>query len=300
MLIDIHNVGHGACSVVTSSDGRKIMIDCGYGLEAPFFPSIRYSGQNMEMLFVQNLDSDHVDDLPDLMNHVGFKAFRSNHSISAETFLRMKEEGGMNDALWALWRILAVAGPNFGPNAAFPDFWWHSFWNNYGNPFTETNDLSMPLFVGKGGFTILFGGDLEADGWRNLLVSPDFRRRLARVTVLVASHHGRRNGQCPELFNFCRPHVVIFSDYEHKHDTQQTVSWYGDRVQGIPDMSYPLGAYPMRKVLTTRSDGHMRIHVQANGNYMIYTEHKSAPRVGTSLDRVGLGGLLESYGRRTA
>jgi beta-lactamase superfamily II metal-dependent hydrolase len=299
MLIDIHDVGHGACSVITSSDGRKIMIDCGYRLDPNFFPSIHYMFQELEVLALQNLDTDHLDDLPDLVKNVRIKAIRSNPTVTADAFLRMKQEGGMNEPLAIAHRILSLAGPTWGSTPSFPDLWGCSFWNPYGLPFTDTNNLSLPIFIGSNGFSILFGGDLEEDGWRQLLLNPEFRRLLLNVNILVASHHGRDNGCCEELFDYCYPDVVIFSDYEHRYETQKTTGWYANRVRGILDKTDPtywFGGNPLRKVLTTRSDGSLKIDVQPDGRYTIY----GATAAQSALNQATLGtfkGLFGSAGR---
>lgn len=38
-----------------------------------------------------------------------------------------------------------------------------------------------------------------------MLKNADFRQRLAEVNVFVASHHGRENGYCEEVFQYCKP-----------------------------------------------------------------------------------------------
>jgi hypothetical protein len=299
MLIDIHDVGHGACSVITSSDGRKMMIDCGSRLAPNFFPSIHYMFQQMEMAFFQNLDTDHLEDLPSLVNNVGIKAIRSNPTVTADAFLRMKQEGGMNEPLTVMHRILSLAGPTWGPVPSFPDIWAYYFWNSYGLPFTDTNNLSIPVFVGCCGFSILFGGDLEVEGWRRLLLNPNFRALLRNINVLVASHHGRDNGCCEELFDYCYPDVVIFSDYEHRYETQKTTGWYANRVRGILDKTDPtywFGGNPLRKVLTTRNDGSLKIDVRPDGKYTIYGA--AAAQGGVNQASIGtFKGLFGSAGR---
>jgi hypothetical protein len=71
---------------------------------------------------------------------------------------------------------------------------WQAFYNQLGGAFYDTNNLSLALFVSFGGFTVLFGGDLEEKGWKNLFPNPAFVAGLAEVNVYVASHHGRDNG----------------------------------------------------------------------------------------------------------
>ncbi len=93
------------------------------------------------------------------------------------------------------------------------------------------------MFVTNGEFTILFGGDLECAGWRSLFAVPGFREALAATKVYVASHHGRENGCCDELFDYMAPELIIFSDCAKKHGTQETLDWYRNRAGGIPDLT---------------------------------------------------------------
>jgi len=271
MLIDIHDVGHGACAVVTSSTGRKIMIDAGY-CTAPFwFPSVYYYGQRMEMLLAQNLDTDHVNNVEGVLRNLQIQSFRTNPSITAEAFLRMKAKHGLNDSLRQIHWLLERYSGNFSPLPDLDEVGLLAFFHRYG-VFTETNDLSMPLFVSAHGFTILFSGDLEKAGWEAFLLNPYFTAMLGRVRILVASHHGRENGCCDAVFEHCKPDVVIISDYEHRHVSQATTGWYARRAWGIPDYTVRQSGFlvPQRYVLTTRSDKNLQIQVRSDGSYNIW------------------------------
>ena len=103
-----------------------------------------------------------------------------------------------------------------------------TFWNST-PPFYDTNNLSMVAFFKYGPFKILFPGDLE-DGWLALLEQPAFRAELIDTTVLVASHHGRENGYCRALFDYCHPRAIVMSDRAIVHDTQGMPQTYRQRV----------------------------------------------------------------------
>src|SRR5262249_12976343 len=146
---------------------------------------------------------------------------------------------------------------------------WHAFWNRYGTDFRDTNNLSLAVFLKYGRFTALFGGDLETAGWRKLLLVPAFRNRLPEVNMFVASHHGRKNGQCEELFQWCKPDLIVFSDGPKEYETQETTNWYSRRANGIPDWTQSSIALcqPRRYVMTTRSDGCICLDVAAGGKW---------------------------------
>lgn len=280
MIIDIHDVGHGACSVVTYPNGKRVMVDAGCRLEPYWSPSIHYRGQQMDLLVLQNLDEDHVQNLPYVLTDMSIMGLLSNGSVDANTLARMKQQFGMGAGVSKAHDLLRRYGPLRNHQFDLGTGWWQAFWNRYGLDFTDTNNLSVPIFFGWGGFSILFGGDLEEAGWKMLLKRPDFVARLRNVNVFVASHHGRENGCCEEVFTVCKPDLVVISDYEHQHMSQQTVQWYGRRTKGIVDNTRPgtlLGGPPRRYVMTTRSDGSLRFVVQPNGGFTVHTTPPPIP-----------------------
>jgi beta-lactamase superfamily II metal-dependent hydrolase len=80
-----------------------------------------------------------------------------------------------------------------------------------------------------------------------------FRYHLSRVNIFVASHHGRETGYCKEVFDYCNPEIVIISDKEIVHETQN--QQFKQHASGVPWNGGPEKRY----VLTTRSDGTITI-----------------------------------------
>jgi beta-lactamase superfamily II metal-dependent hydrolase len=123
---------------------------------------------------------------------------------------------------------------------------------NYSNRFGEfddTNNLSLVTFLDVSGTRFALTGDIEEAGWLKLIQNAEVQRELQGTHVFFASHHGREGGYCRQVFDFCRPHVVVISDGAKQHATQETTSVYAQHASGI---SFG-GA--TRSVLTTRSDG---------------------------------------------
>ena len=270
LRIEVHDVGHGHCAVITAPNGRRIMIDCGCSGAKHWWPSVHYASQHIDALLVQNMDEDHVGDLPYLWQYTSIGALIVNPSISTGALASMKVDGGTGSGVSFLHDILSNSPAQFlhgmVPHLRELQAW--VWWNRYGLDFTDTNNLSLVTFARYGGFTMLFTGDLEKEGWRALLRFSAFREALASVSVLVASHHGRENGCCEEAFFFMKPEIVIFSDDGIQYDTQNTLEWYRSRVRGIPDLQR-LVSQGKRRVLTTRRDGSMQIDVAANGHYLV-------------------------------
>lgn len=273
MRIEIQDVDHGGCAVVTGPAGHRLMLDCGLNLERPWFPSSAYLGQRIDTLMLMNLDEDHCEDLSYVWDNCPLGAIISNPTVDARALRALKAECGMRRGVAKAVEIFENLGVGFLGDWSndLGGVQWHAFWNRYGTHFTDTNNLSLAVFVRFGAFTILFGGDMERAGWRQLLTIPGFRTKLATTTVYVASHHGRENGCCEELFALFRPELVVFSDGAKQYGTQETRDWYASRTIGIPDNSKPAGLLgpPRRKVMTTRGDGTITIEVDGNGRYLV-------------------------------
>jgi len=86
-----------------------------------------------------------------------------------------------------------------------------------------------------------------------LTSNANFRSCVRNVDVLIASHHGRDDGICEELFDVygCKPQLVVISDDYHQYATQKTTQYYGSKASGIHGFRFDGD----RSVLTTRSDG---------------------------------------------
>jgi hypothetical protein len=146
------------------------------------------------------------------------------------------------------------------------------FWNSYPR-LTNTNDLSLVVFIKFAGFKILFPGDLERTGWLALLENPRFRAELTSTSILVASHHGRENGYCEDIFCYCRQQAVIMSDKSIVHDTQLMARTYHNKIMSYnPNGVLVATTGKKRHVLTTRRDGHIHFDVDDRGNFTITTE----------------------------
>jgi beta-lactamase superfamily II metal-dependent hydrolase len=195
-----------------------------------------------------------------------------NFSYTSEQIRQIKRTSGplTNDALWYAGACANYNQPVTEPfNQYMGGITATTFYNNY-PAFTDTNNLSLAVLIKYGAFSILFPGDLERDGWRALLQRADFREALRTLDVLVASHHGRENGFCPELFNYCRPQAIVISDKPIQHETQRTLPDY--RAVTTDRGVFVRTTGKMRHVLTTRRDGTIQFDVAGDGLFSIITE----------------------------
>ena len=252
MKIQIFDVEHGACALVTADNGARILIDAGHNSSTNWRPSgyFRKHGiRHLQKLIITNYDEDHASDLEDVLDTVSIDTLTTNPSVTGDDLRKLKRRNGIGNGIAALARMKSLS---FTASAIYPpdlgEVQLRYFWNRYPTDFEDENNLSLVVILKAYGLTICFPGDMEEDGWLNLLRDAAFVTAMGEVNVLVASHHGRDNGCCCELFYLTgmTPAVVIISDSGIEHATQGTVNWYAERATGIRLN------WRTRRVLTTR------------------------------------------------
>jgi beta-lactamase superfamily II metal-dependent hydrolase len=284
MRLRVWDVEHGACVMIQhvlptlggDAGARLAMIDAGNSESWSPSAYIRYvlGRTTLDYLFITNADQDHMSDLRGLgQAGLTVDTLIRNPSYTGTTMRAIKLGSGplTGDAEWYVGACDSFNVPtslpfNQGMNGITCDLFHNPF-----PRFIDTNNLSLVVFISYDRVNFLFPGDLERDGWLALLERPDFRARLSTVDVLMASHHGRENGYCAEVFEICRPQAVVISDKPIVHDTQLTVPDYRAVVRdaGVAVRT----TMKRRHVLTTRRDGWIQFEVD-NGNFFIDTEHR--------------------------
>lgn len=282
MILRVWDVEHGACAMlhhqVNGVAGRLAMIDSGD--TADWSPSTFIKNSlgrdQLDYLFITNADQDHMSDLQGLWDEgIKVKTLTRNPHPPADELRKIKAAGGLSSDIERFLHIHATY--NQPVTEPFNDYMGgitrKTFYNKFPD-FTDTNNLSCAVFVEFAGFKILFPGDLEEAGWQALLKRQDFRNELIGVDVLVAAHHGRENGYCEDVFDYCQPRVVVMSDKAIVHSTQGMTQTYRQRViDNWPNGVTVATTGKQRHVLTTRKDGWIQFVVDAKGNFTITTEY---------------------------
>jgi beta-lactamase superfamily II metal-dependent hydrolase len=268
--IRIFDVAHGFCAYVVADTGNVMLFDCGYKLDGndDFTPSTFLYETNcvgIEQLIVCNYDEDHIADLPNLRDNFKIDTLRRNKSVTAEQLKQIKEEGGpLSDAMKSLLDMMQTyTGPVTTP-IDFGNISTNTFYNNYPT-FEDTNNLSCVTFLHYLDVHIVFPGDLEQSGWKALLERDEFRKELQRVHIFVASHHGRESGYEPQVFDYCKPQIVIISDAEHEDTVQKDK--YAKHATGMK-----LSDGGTKRVLTTWQKGMITIEQSSGKGFRIKTE----------------------------
>lgn len=264
MNLKIFDVEHGACALLTCDDKTRLMIDCGSNLTTGWQPGNylrRQRIQVLDMLAITNYDEDHVSGIGSVFGSTHVEWLLRNQSVSPRLIRSLKSEDGMGRGIERLVYEIEKSFPGggtAGPKPSFTGLRMTTFCNNY-PLFGDENNLSLVAHLECHGVGVMFPGDLEKAGWMALLHREDFRAALQRTSILVASHHGRENGCCEEIFAYCKPYYVVISDKGYMYDTQQTVPFYRQRAKGGPFRG------ETRHVLTTRRDGRIAFRFAAEG-----------------------------------
>lgn len=263
MRLEIFNVEHGGCALLTCDNGFRVMIDCGHNATTGWYPGDYLASRgirHLDVLAVTNYDQDHISGYINLRTRVTIGSIWRNTSVTPQTIHQLKSDVGTVSREMDLF-IKDIGGGIFGPPGAagqpaqIPGAEYNLHCNNY-PVFDDENNLSMAVYLNINGVTFLFPGDLERAGWTTLLANDiPLRRAVVNLDVLVASHHGRENGIYPALFDAyrCNPKIVVISDDYMQYDTQQTTSYYALKCKGISTFRNQ----GPRKVLTTRRDGNL-------------------------------------------
>lgn len=252
MKVTVHDVGHGLCISLIHDNGNVMLWDCGHNDDNR--PSVFLPQQGIDAVhsfFVTNYDEDHISDLPALRQSIAISNLVRNPSISADQLESLKQQSGpLSDAMGSMLNMIrSYTGDPVSPPSGFPGVQFQVFWNPYGSTFQDTNNISLVTSLRAGSLHMLIPGDVEVAGWKALLEQDSFLTELRTVNVFVASHHGRESGYYEDVFNYCHPEIIIFSDSPVQHATQEMAATYGTHASGA---SY-LGE--MRYVLSTRNDG---------------------------------------------
>jgi beta-lactamase superfamily II metal-dependent hydrolase len=266
--LEIFDVEHGACALITTNNGKRVMIDCGHNAMTGWKPgtALLTAGVHwLDRLYITNYDEDHVSGYPNLANSLSIGALFRNPSVHPTTIRRLKSEDrmgvGIDRLIWSMENVFT--GGAVPAIEDYGDTSFSAYWNQYGflpTSFDDENNLSLVVFVKCGEHKFIFPGDMERAGWLQLLRDTAFVAELRGVNVFTASHHGRENGYCEEVMKLC-PNIkaVIISDQKMGYQSQETVDRYRAHAWGFNYNG------EIRRVLTTRRDGYMCFSVPAIG-----------------------------------
>jgi beta-lactamase superfamily II metal-dependent hydrolase len=256
--IKIFDVDQGFCAAITMGDHHTILMDFGYSTRSGFNPSQHLLQQrctSLDSLIVPAYGKDHLAGLSDLLRQTLLDGL-AVHFLVANPTLDADQFHELNAANQRFSNVLTLHGNSQGRQGSQTltihgiDFSF--FWNSYPD-FEDAHNLSLVTFLSYRDINIVFPSDLEVEGWRSLLKHDDFCDRLRHVNMFVAPNHGREESYCADVFNYCRPELIIVSNELNQRISPTMLNQYQKHAKGSP--SGVCG----KKLLTTHDDGTITI-----------------------------------------
>jgi hypothetical protein len=275
MDIFIFNVGLGECIFFYPRNHHDyaMMLDCGNTNEfepVDFLIEKRFLSYDagkekyvLSNLTMTNYDQDHFSGLPYLRKKVFIKTVNFMRNLTGQDIREIKDV--LTKAADEVIDILDTY--NSDATDYNPPFTKHCYYlskEDFPNEAIDSNKLSQLVFVTYNGTRICIPGDLTSPAWEKHLLNQTVRNLLSGTDIFIASHHGRLDGYNENIFKSCKPEVIILSDMGIIHDTQKGLSQtYAGHVNGN-GIVFNDNTTTLRKVLTTRSDGHLWIRIEEN------------------------------------
>ncbi len=153
MQLQIFDVEHGACALLTADNGTRLMIDCGHNASTGWKPGtyLRQRGiTHLDMLAVTNYDEDHVSGANNLFDQIEVGWLCRNPSVSAAQIQTLKSEDGMGPGIARLVGEIQsrFSGPSISsPGPAFNGLTERSNYYNSFPLFDDENNLSLAVFL---------------------------------------------------------------------------------------------------------------------------------------------------------
>jgi hypothetical protein len=255
----------------------SMLVDCGHDgdfhpvdilVDSGLLPKNEKGKNEIGNLTLTNYDHDHFSGLPHLLEKATFKTVNLAKNFAVNELIEMKEERTPAlDALVGIRRTYTVPVTNYHPPYTKHVVSLTKEELEASDITPTTNHLSQLVFVKAGGIGLCLPGDLERPSWELMLKKPTVQAYLQETQVFFASHHGRDNGYHEDIFKYCSPDCVIMSDKEIVHGTQDGMAGiYGSHVVGDGIVLNKSGDKALRRVITTRNDGHISIRIDAKNN----------------------------------
>lgn len=266
LMFTLWDVGHGLSIWIKTPNGHNHWIDAGWYPDTNFCPAKhvreQYGETQLDFLIISHPDSDHVHNLPEIIEHLGVpRIFCRNPSLPAD----LKYGSATLD--------YQIAYKQLDEASCFPVLQATSPYNpDYNGGITvvtsyldytsgmSINDTSVVAMYAYAGWLFIMPGDLEASGWEGLwtLHSVAYKQLIDTATyrILVAPHHGRSSAYSQHMMDVIKPNLVLISDE------------YGQEPTDPRFRTNPLGIAfkgAQVKFFSTKTGGRMQFKIDGEG-----------------------------------
>lgn len=270
----VWDVGDGAAIYVKTPNDRHVVIDCvasdGFSPAEYLKNSLRV--ERINYLIISHPHKDHRNDLEGMVT-LGIDVLRLNKSITRDIMIESNND--LKDDKEGLDRYFKLSNsytkdvePEESPQNK--DWGEGCTFKCFNNKYSESgevdgstvNNLSVVTFIEFGTDVVLYGGDMEEDGWKEILGKDGFKELLKKTTIYIASHHGHKSGYYADMFEYFKPKLTIISGNKRDGDDDATGK-YGEKTEGVNVDGKD------KKILTTHEDGHIHITLYDDGDLKV-------------------------------
>lgn len=263
------DVQHGHACYIQTPNGRHMVVDLGtgsYTANKPFSPLLHlrntYGVTQLDYAVITHPHRDHLDDIFNFDTLNPRTLHRPNHLTREEVLggNKLQDADKVKKYLEISNRYNSAVVSGSPSDATAQIFWGGvkmSFFTSSGCDAGNLNNHSIVSIFEYANSKLIIPGDNEEQSWKALVANRDFVAAARNPDILLAPHHGRKAGYCPELFEAIgKPYLTIISDGPY-FETSAT-GCYGGQSKGWL-VHYPDGSSEKRSCITTRHDGWARV-----------------------------------------
>jgi beta-lactamase superfamily II metal-dependent hydrolase len=191
-------VGQGDAALITTAEGRRILIDAGPGADVVADLLAGEGVDTLDLVIASHNHADHIGGMPEVLRRFVVRAYVENGlphttSIYARTVAALEREPDLQ-YLAAVDRTITVGSVTVRilPPPHLDD---------------SQNNNSVGALLEYGRFRALYTGDSEIAELRSWLRTA----RIPRVTIVKVAHHGSSNGTAAEWVRATAPVIALFS-----------------------------------------------------------------------------------------
>ncbi len=268
----IFDVEHGFCAFIKSPNNYGLLIDVGSKQQFSPVKFIRkkyankliyYKGKRIAKLIVTHLHADHFSDVGSLERYESPKILlRDKKTLK---FIEKKiKEAKPEDTKIEILKKFKKFQDKFTEEVSAPPNWGFDYFESKQLTYNQAencsnnniekiiNNRSIITVIEYAGKRLLFPGDIEVEGWKEILSKETFKQHLQKINFFIASHHGHKTGFCTDIINVTgKPDLFIVSaksgdDYI---DTSYSKKEYckGYFLKGEKDKSYMISTRQKKK-----------------------------------------------------
>lgn len=238
------NVGQGDAALITTPEGRSVLIDAGPRSQAVADSLVAWHIDTLDFVVASHAHADHIGGMAEVLRRVVVRYYVDNGiGYTTATYKRTSDAVMASGAMYLRpeARTLTVGSVRFRvvpPPAGARD----------------QNEASVGILLEFGEFRALFTGDSEL-GELGYWLAHD---SIPRVQVLKVAHHGSGNGSSTVWARAEQPMLAVFSVGRNR---------YGHPAAGVVALWRSVGA----KVVRTDQHGTIEVLADSTGQFTVST-----------------------------